>query len=345
MFAKGTPTTIGSWPFTDPVKAIDLILDNFPALPAWPQLPKMGFFENMYVQFSEGLPCVVIDKAAGRIHFDTAGDIFTDIQSVYESFLAGRWDRFSISKAYASGLYAFLEAVKKKGRLNAVKGQLIGPVSLGLTLTDQDKKLILYHEQLADAILKACVAKAAWQAHFLSELAETVVLFIDEPYLVSYGSAYVNLSRENVVSMLNEVTDKIHEMGALVGIHCCGSTDWSILADTNADIINFDAYDYCDSIMLYPRHIEKFLARDERKFLAWGIVPTAVGKVACESAEGLFVKLKERQARLAGLGVDRDRIEERTILTPSCGMGSIPEETALGITELLGALARRYAAG
>lgn len=345
MFAKGTATIIGSWPFTDPGRAVRFVMDRFPDLPAWPQLPRMGFLENMYVQFTQGFPRVVIDPAAERIHFDTTGDIFADIQPVYEAFLAGGWDTFGISPEYARGLYGLRDEVKKIGRLPAVKGQLIGPLSFGLTVTDQDKKLLLYDEQLADAVLKACVAKAVWQARFLKELADTVVVFIDEPYLVSYGSAYISLGREQVVSMLNEVIGALHEAGAIAGVHCCGSTDWSILTDTEVDVINFDAYNYGASLMLYPRQIQDFLARGADKCLAWGIVPTAEGKAAVESAEGLCRKLRSLQARLAELGVDRSLVEERAILTPACGMGSVSEETAIRAADLLGGLSRLYISG
>jgi hypothetical protein len=345
MFPKGTPTVIGSWPFTDAAKTSALILDTLSALPSWPQLPRTGFLENMYVQFSEGMPRVVVDAAAGKIHFDTAGDFFPEIQAVYEDFLAGKLDRFAISRSYARGLFGLKEAAAKKGRLSAVKGQLIGPVSFGLTVTDQDKKLIIYNEQLADAILKACVAKAAWQVLFLKDVADTVVVFIDEPYLVSFGSAYVSLGREQVVGMLGEVVDRIHEMGGLAGIHCCGSTDWSLLTDTNVDIINFDAYDYWESLMLYPAQISAFLRKGAEKRLAWGIVPTAEEKVAGETAEGLLSKLRGRQGKLASLGVDAGLVEERTILTPACGMGTVSEKTAYRILDLLGGLARLYAAG
>ncbi len=342
MFPKGTATVIGSWPFTDAGKAVGLVLEKLPLLPAWPQLPRMGFLENMYVQFSEGMPRVVVDEAAGRIHFNTTGDFFSDIQAVYEKFLAGKWDRFAISEPYAHGLYRFRELAGKNGRMKTVKGQLIGPVSFGLTVTDENKRLILYNEQLADAILKVCVAKAAWQVLFLKGFSDNVVIFIDEPYLVSFGSAYVNLSREQVVTMLGEVIDKIHELGALAGVHCCGGTDWSILMETGVDIINFDAYSYSDSLMLYPRQLSDFLKRSENSRLAWGIVPTAADKLAGESTQTLLAKLKDLQVRLSGLGIDRGLLEERTILTPACGMGSVTEETALRVIELLTGLSSLF---
>jgi hypothetical protein len=345
VFPRGTATVIGSWPFTDPGKTSKLIMEKLPALPAWPQLPRMGFRENMYVQFSEGMPRVVVDEAAQRISFDTTGDFFPDIQAVYEGFLAERWDTFAISKPYAHGLHDFRDLAGKSGSMKTVKGQLIGPVSFGLTVTDQDKKLILYNEQFADAILKTIVGKTAWQVLYLKAFAEHVVIFIDEPYLVSFGSAYVNLSREQVIAMLGEVVDKIHELGALAGVHCCGGTDWSLLTETGVDIINFDAYSYGESILLYPRQFADFLGRSRNSRLAWGIVPTAADKLAGESEQSLLLRLKDLQARLSALGVDRRLLEERTIITPSCGMGSVTEETAHRVMDLLGRLSPLYAKG
>ncbi len=334
MIKKGTFTSIGSWPFTDADKITGLILDNFRDLPAWPQLVKTGYRENMYVQYSEGLPCIKIDEAGEKIYFDTSGDIFNEIQVVYENFLGGNFDHFAVTEKYAAGLYKFRDMAKSRGRLSYVKGQILGPISLGLTLTDENKKLIFYNEQMADAIVKTCVCKAVWQVNFLREIADNIVLFIDEPYLVSFGSAYVNLTREQVVSILNEITDKMHEMGVLTGIHCCGNTDWSILMDTNIDMINFDAYDYAEGLLLYPDRIKKFLS-GENKYLAWGIVPTAENKIAVETGESLYRKLSGYQERLSALGVDGSLVADRTVISPSCGTGSISEEASVRVIELL----------
>ena len=57
------PAALGSLPIVDPTEACRLMTRSFPALPAWPQLPKRTYLENMYTQFSENLPCsVLIDK-------------------------------------------------------------------------------------------------------------------------------------------------------------------------------------------------------------------------------------------------------------------------------------------
>ncbi len=343
MIKTGTFTAVGSWSYTDVNKAVDLILQNFKDLPAWPQLPKTDFYENMYVQYCEGLPCIKIDPENEKIYFDTSQDILEPIQQVYENYLTENYEYFKISEKYAKGLYDFKRKVLAKGKLSIVKGQTLGPVSLGLTLTDENKRLILYNEQIADAIVKTCVCKAVWQAKFLQEIADKVVIFIDEPYLVSFGSAYVNITRNQIITMLNEVIDKLHELDVITGVHCCGSTDWSILMDTNVDIINFDAYLYSDSLMIYSQKTDTFLSKN--KYLAWGIIPTSEDKIFSETPESLYEKLLIKQDELASTGVDKNNILNKTIITPACGTGSLSEKAADRVIELLKNVTELYKKG
>jgi len=55
-------TAVGSLPHTDVSKACQVILQSIPVIPIWPQLPKANFKENMEIQYSEGLPRVVLDE-------------------------------------------------------------------------------------------------------------------------------------------------------------------------------------------------------------------------------------------------------------------------------------------
>ncbi|MBM3132761.1 MAG: hypothetical protein FJZ95_07000, partial [Chloroflexi bacterium] len=56
---RGLATAIGSMPHADPAEAGALALRYLPDIPVWPQLPNRSFLENMYAQYSEGLPGVV----------------------------------------------------------------------------------------------------------------------------------------------------------------------------------------------------------------------------------------------------------------------------------------------
>ncbi|MBN1643272.1 MAG: methionine synthase, partial [Dehalococcoidales bacterium] len=56
----GVPAMIGSLPHEDVDKAVAVVMRYQKEIPAWPQLPKRSFRENMYAQYSEGFPGVVI---------------------------------------------------------------------------------------------------------------------------------------------------------------------------------------------------------------------------------------------------------------------------------------------
>ena len=259
-------------PHTDPAKACALIARFLKDIPAWPQLPKRSFLENMYVQYSEGFPGAVAEN--NSIHVDTSQDFTKALETLYPAYLENDISRFPICQDYAAGLYAFLEQRKLSPR--AVKGHVTGPLSWGLTVTDENKKAILYHEVLGDAVPKFLKLKAAWQEKELKKISKNTIIFVDEPIMASYGSVVLQAAfskPEKIVEMLNEVFDGI---SGLKGIHCCGNTDWSVLLKTKLDILNFDAYNYAQSVSLYPEEIKKFLGRGGA--IAWGIVPNQRGK-------------------------------------------------------------------
>ena len=45
--------------------------------------------------------------------------------------------------------------------------------------------------------------------------------------------------------------DAIKAAGGMAGVHVCANTDWSLVLDSGADILSFDAYGYFDKLILY----------------------------------------------------------------------------------------------
>jgi hypothetical protein len=166
-----------------------------------------------------------------------------------------------------------------------------------------------------------------------------VICFIDEPILTGFGSStYVSVLREDVVAILAEVIDAIHADGGLAGIHCCGNTEWSIPIDAGADIVNFDAFEFGETVALYPDHVRRHL--EAGRSFAWGVVPTSA-KVAAQGVGGLVQRYEELVDHLQQkCGVDRRRIHEQTLLTGSCGTGSMEVALAEQVFRLTGELSR-----
>ncbi|MFA4990984.1 MAG: methionine synthase [Candidatus Omnitrophota bacterium] len=326
---------IGSLPHLDAEKAVRIVRDNFD-IPFWPQLPKMSFKEGMYSQYAQGLPSVVIDEKNKKMHVDSSGDLSEGLSAIYEAYLSGDYGGLGMTDDFAAGLYAFLDGMETCDK-KYVKGQVTGPVSFGLGVVDENGKSIIYDDTLKDAFIKLLGIKARWQIDRLKTSERDVIIFIDEPYLVSFGSSFFNVEKREIVLMLDAVIDKIHAGGAFAGIHCCGNTDWSILTDTKVDIINFDAYSYLEGLLLCSGDIAGFLKRGG--YLAWGIVPTSEAALK-ETPASLFKRLSEGMERLAAKSIPRDLIISNSMLTPSCGMGTLSEALAEDIISKLGKVAK-----
>ena len=327
------PTAIGSMPHTDPQAACEAISHYLKDIPAWPQLPRRSFLENMYVQFSQGFPGVVVEE--NRIYVDRSRDVAKPLEALYAAYLENNIDKYPISPDYAAGLHSFLALKNLSPRL--VKGQITGPVTWGLTVTDENKRAIIYDDTLGDAVAKLLRLKASWQEKKLSQLSKNTIIFVDEPYMAAFGSVGVQLSKERIISLLEEVLAGISR---LKGVHCCGNTDWSVLLDTSVDIISTDTYNYAQSLSLYPAEVKKFL--DRGGTIAWGVIPNDEQSLAKESVASLNDRLEEAMAPFTRKGIGFKQLITQGLLTPSCGLGSIAtEEAARRVLELLAELSIR----
>ncbi len=177
--------------------------------------------------------------------------------------------------------------------------------------------------------------KCRWQIRRFRDYAENVICFIDEPILSAFGSStYVSVSRVDVIAALAEMIDAVHSEGATAGIHCCGNTEWSILIDAGIDIISFDAFDFGDTIALYPEAMARHL--NAGKYLAWGIVPTNSEKLQGQTADALIDRFDAAVDNLAvKSGISSDKIISQAFITPSCGTGSLPVSDAELVFKLL----------
>lgn len=342
MSAQLTPyatTNIGSVPHLDAFTVTRQLINNLD-IPAWPQLPRKTFLENMYTQFSASLPALILDETREKIHFNTENDLAQVITPFYERVIENDLEYFALPEHYASGLYALMKLLEGSSE-GWVKGQITGPISFGLTVTDQDLRPSLYNEHLGDVIVKNAVMSARWQIRALKTLRSQVLLFVDEPYMASFGSAFISLSREQVISMLDEIFQAIHEEGALAGIHCCANTDWSVLLATQVDILNLDAFGYLNNLALYPEALEIFLRRGGR--IAWGMIPNNE-RINTSTAAQLAADLRSGIEQIIQRASQRDiqlptNLDQNSLLTSSCGLGSTSVEIAEHVMDMLYATA------
>ncbi len=333
-------TGVGSVPFLDVEHTCRTILDSF-AIPFWPQFVRRSPLEDMSIQYSEGMPRLEVVEEKRALAISTEKGAESELVRFYEHFLSQDLEHFAITEEYAPGFYKMIELMDGGGpqAIRFVKGQTVGPVTFLAGIPDTDGKPVLHNHELSEALVQGLAIKALWQIRRLRETGKEVILFIDEPYLSGFGSAFSPIERHQVIEMLRTVIDYVRQHSeAYVGIHCCGNTDWAMIAEAGPDIINFDAFEYMDYFLLYSTEIGRFLRTGGS--IAWGMVPTAdfTGE---ETVEALLEKLEEGIRRLQDWGIDPESIARRSILTPACGMGTMKTEAAENALALLARLCHK----
>jgi methionine synthase II (cobalamin-independent) len=286
----------------------------------------------MVAQFSENIPCLKVNSSG--LYFDPQGKEEA-LEKFYEKAIANDLDYFKISKDCSSGLYKFYQRLKSSDlkAVEFIKLQITGPFTFAAGLNDENGVSLLHDKVFMQVILKALNLKAQGQLNMFREFAKPTIMFIDEPYLGCFGSAYTPINKEDVLSGLAEFSEGLKSKGVLLGLHCCGNTDWSIFTESkDIDIISFDAFDYQDKFVLYADGIKDFLNRGG--IICWGVVPTQAF-TGEETVEILIRKIRQGIESLAKKGIDEQLLKERLLISPACGLGTFAPQKAEKVFQLL----------
>ncbi len=318
-------THIGSLPLEDPKKSVELVFENLD-IPAWPQLSKIKK-ESMLLQFNEGLPGFNWDKEK----IDTSSPKFEeDMFKFYENYLQiveennlELLENFGLSEEVAKGFKAFL-SFGEQYKPSIVKGQITGPFTLATALKIETGEIPIFRDDLRDLITKFISIKALAQGIKLKKLAPEVIIFLDEPGLAGFGSsAFITISKNDVITMLNEIATLLKKHNIIPGIHVCANTSWDIVLESEIDILNFDSFNFYEKFVIYDNHIKNFLKKDN-KYIAWGVIPTDKEQLEKVELEEVLKKFKN-QLKDFSVKIDfsEKEILKKSLFTPACGMGSL----------------------
>jgi len=331
---KCLATGIGSLPYKDAKEAFSKARECFPSIPFWPQLPKRSYLESMGAQFIENFACLKVDEQKKAAVYDIKENKEEQFTKFYERILKVDFEYFKISRSCAESLYVLLDELEQKKLENVefIKGQVTGPFTLAAAIKGEAGKPTLFDPMMFDMIVNGLAMKGLWQAEQFKKFNKKPIIFFDEPYLSCLGSAYTPISSAEVTSRLLELFNPLKQAGVLVGIHCCGNTEWPVLLGSMADIVSFDAWEYFDKLAIYPGEIKTFI--ENGGVLAFGIVP-AHNIPQDLSVSMLVEKIKSQFDILVQKGIDKKIILKKCLLTPSCGLGTVPEQDADRVLEVL----------
>lgn len=326
-------TGVGSFPHLDAHSPTQLILNNCLEIPFWPQLPQASYLEDMLVQYTEKMPGVRINKEKKEAYFLRPEDVAEEIEDFYLNLSDSNIDWFKLSERYASAFNVFLKEVKKIKKPILLKGQICGPITLGGSLKTEDNVPAIYDENYRDIIIKYLGMNAKWQEKKFKEIFPDVLalIFLDEPLLSTYGSVCMNLGKDEIVEILN---DCMSHISGLKGIHICGGCDWSMIMETDVDVVHFDAYSHLQSFLNYGREVQHFL--DKGGIISWGIVPSGaqMDKIEKENTESIISKFEKCVDALSLSGSSKNLILQNSIIAPSCGLKTLTTDLAEKVMHL-----------
>ncbi|HZI08698.1 MAG TPA: hypothetical protein VEZ71_32070, partial [Archangium sp.] len=306
-------TAIGSLPHTQ----LELGLQAALALdiPFLPQLPAGHPSEFMVPQALEGLPGLRCDEE-GLCTVDVAAWEAgrADFEARLEAALAsGRLEAFEPSLESWRAWRPFLWEVENR-KLAFAKAQLSGPFTVLSVSRTADGKPALEVPGLDAAVYRLVLARALAMVKALRRAGTTPLFFLDEPGLYA-------LQRTQPLHLLALQELKLQILalqreGALVGVHCCGNTDWGALLDVQPDLLSLDVRLSLDAMVEEREALERFLASGAT--LSLGIIPTDLASTyeVNELVDSVEASLK---AALPG-GFTFPQVVSTVLLTPACGL-------------------------
>ncbi len=298
-------TAMGVMPHNSVDEALELALSV--DIPFWPQLPRVSFYEDMYVQASEHFPGITLDLADQRIKFST--ELFYEQLPEYLEHMEEP-DYFALSGEYSMVYERFL--AKDLSRYKGIRGQLIGPVSFGMKIMDENKKPIIYNAEVKGLIYEFMAKKMNVQYRQLKEKNPRAFMWVDEPGLEIIFGSFTGYASETA---RQDYQDFIGMMEAPIGIHLCGNPDWSFLLSQDISILSMDALSCGHIFTRYHDQVKTFL--EEGRYIAWGIIPTLTEEMADVQVKNMVQRLEEMWGYLADKGISLERLLKQSLLAPA----------------------------
>ncbi len=277
---KCMTTAMGIMPHKDPARALEQALGL--DIPFWPQLPRISFSEDMFAQLADGFPGVNINLEEKRVEFDT-----TTFASELDAFSArmGDDDLYAISDRNSKTYQHYLKT-DLSDRIT-IRGQLCGPINLGFRVVDEDKKPLIYNDDVRSLLFDFALGKINLQYRQLAQKHPQAFVWVDEPGLGWVFNSYAGYNEFQAQDDYHNFLDGFEGPRAL---HLCLNVHLPYLFSLGLDILSIDAFQFETLPKGYSQDIADFLKGGG--IISWGLVPTESVTLDPRTPEMLYNQLK-----------------------------------------------------
>jgi len=143
---KALTTAMGILPHTNLLEAQRLALNL--DIPFWPQLPRFRFKEDMYAQFAEHFPGIIVNEEKQSLYFSHER-FAQELDEYLEASIIP--EHFALSEESSAAFSGFL--AQDLSSYKMIHGQTVGPISFGLKICDEERKPMIYNDFVREILM------------------------------------------------------------------------------------------------------------------------------------------------------------------------------------------------
>lgn len=220
----------------------------------------------------------------------------------------------------------FARALRAFDRDVPLRIAIVGPCTLTAALKDVFHQPLWHVPKIREAAERLIVRIVARVVALLKEIANDVMIQIDEPML-----GHLAADREIAQKTLNGVFSAVRAEGALAALHTCSRPIVALVESLSLDFLSLDLVEYSDAVITDTATFERIIAQETT--IVAGVCP-AYERDSTPSPVAIVESI------VASLSpASRARFLDRLVLSATCGTLLAPIDREREIAALLEATA------
>lgn len=277
---------VGALPYKDIKHTTAMMAKLFSETPFLALLPNISNTETVVDRVFENIPGITYSD--GNVVLNAGGQNYKeDMKHLSDTFNKPSINHLEKYRFDAHFLEKYLQMIKKFKSTNAFFN-ILGPFTVSQILNETAQGQILVDKSYKKLFIHAVCVKALWMIEKIKETCPTTVpvIILEESMLSQLGMIKrekEDTSNKLVVDLISQVTNKLQQAGAIVGVQCMEKCDWSIPIKAGVDFISFDAYNNPNNLTIIPELLIDFIRKGG--MINWGIIPV----LSDEMVKGLTI--------------------------------------------------------
>ena len=290
---------LGVLPHKNINAVVDIISKYFSDVPFWAQLPNYSSVEGNFLQFLTPIPGVKNDILKKKYYLDTKSYIYetrsSGIVKDFEDLSFNKLKKYRPNSVFFDYFLRVIDEYKPQ----YAKGQIVGPITLGLLLADESGTPVIENMKAMDLLIKSSCMQIISQICEMKSVYPVIkpFIFVDEAEL---GRAVISdnafRSRRKILAILKTLVKTIKDNGGIPAISASSCLDWSIPLEAGFEIISINPDSQFVTLLNKNLKLDKYFNLGKK--IAWNILPNRLDAIKNTDVHSLFLKYLDYVVRL-----------------------------------------------